>query len=208
MKNPILKRVVLTSTVGLGLFWAGFSLSDTVEYRIDGWCLSHQKDAVEWPTTNSAFLQGIPMFFVRAQIPYKGSSDAPSKFGISVSYIKSALSTRQNRIDADGPGRRDCERVPVGNGLVQLEGWDPQWCRVYSDYQYFEAQEDSGPDAAITIRCSTNESVQNCRITDVMPNGWRASIGLPKTHLSEWRVATEAARNFFNETLEDCGVYE
>lgn len=171
-------------------------------YRVDGWCLRFKSSEVEWPHGSPFLHTTTPFFFVRVPIPYDHAG-APSDQGVVVHYWKKNPTERQHRIDESGSFRWGCNVRQADYGLVELFQQDGP-CFSASFSKRFEPETKVGLDAAVSISCSKNTRIKNCTVYDVLPNSWEANIAIPKTSLSDWRVATAAARDFFEEKLQDC----
>lgn len=199
-------RIKLIATLGLGalaLAWASGALTDA-RYRSSNMCLSYPRDTIRyeyWYLGSS----GPPTFFVPVDIPrmnFEGRATGP---GIGVSYLK----------DKSGPytyrNIEGCKGTDAGFGLLAFEPepigerTTPPGCPSVSHGRTHVVKPDDPEAGWITINCASDPTVPGCRMTDKMPNGWKAGITLPRTHLQEWRAASTAARAFFASTLRDCG---
>ncbi|MEE4015810.1 hypothetical protein V1T76_27355 [Roseibium sp. FZY0029] len=173
-------------------------------YRVDDWCLRFKPSEVEWPNDSPFLRKTSPFFFVRAPVPYMGA-EAPSDQGIVVNFWKQSANERDHRIEENGSLRWGCNIRDAQFGLVELYKGEGRCFRANGSKRY-EPKQKTGVDAAVSIACSTDVSVKNCKISDVLPNNWEARIAIPKASLSKWRAATAAARNFFDKKLQDCGT--
>lgn len=191
------------------LTYFGYHLYDYLQgyavYKIDGACLRHKRGEVEWPHAGRIIQGPSPRFFVRAPIPYLGTG-APSDQGFTVYYWKRSLSGRAGRISDGGYLQETCARKDAAYGLVELTSQDQKKCFGSSFHQRFQPKIKTGPDATVIITCSDNPTVRFCKASDLMPNGWEANSAFSKEAFADWRVATAAARKFFNEKMEDCGA--
>lgn len=173
----------------------------TVKYEFDGWCLEYIAEQLPENVTDKTF----PGAFPRFSLPWSINADldiVSSWSSISVCFSKRNELSRPGFVE----GRITCERTPVGNGLVRIEGNGLKTCRVSPSGVRYESQLSDEPNAAVWIDCSDAPKVTTCRLHDLQPNGWESDIFLPKEELVNWEHATSLARTFFQDHLSDCGV--
>lgn len=192
------------------LYFAAKTHADQIEYDVDGWCLAHDRgDILPWPD-NPLARGRIPIFRAPSDFPLLGAKVPTGETGLLVSYTKRHAYSRERAAASDGgPGRRGCSRLDLGNGLSQLVGEGEPECSVQSTYDWQHDQyEPTVRDevfGAVQISCGRSEAVLACRMTDILPNGWKATITLPKEYLADWQMAARVAQVFFEENLIDCG---
>lgn len=203
-------RAAISIAVVASLCFATKTHADQIRYKVDGWCLAHNRgDIAPWPE-NPLARGRIPLFRAPSGFELLGAEVPEGETGLLVSYSKRHAYSRARAAASDGgPGRRGCSRHPVGNGLLQLVGDGVPECSVQSTYEWqndqYEPAVRDDVFGAVQISCGRSQAVLACRMTDILPNGWKATITLPKEHLAEWKMAARVAQNFFEENLTDCG---
>lgn len=176
----------------------------TVVYRGDDWCLSYQRDDVSLATENPAANRLLPFFLVPSDVPTTSILDGPDATGWTVRYSK------RNSSGFLRNGDESCGMPDPGNGLVQFpsrtNGDDsrPATCPGLTSADLLLPEASDPLATRVQITCSVNAEVPNCRMVDLMPNGWQAEIFLPKPNVARWRDSSADARAFFGARLTDC----
>lgn len=178
------------------------------EFRIDGWCLRHSGEDLEfWPHPNRP--RGIPDFRVPSHFPLPAINRDPGETGLIVSYTKRPTYSRRSEHVGGGPGRAGCERLPPVDGLSRLTGEGLPNCSVRESREWhsdrFEPAEPFDVLEGVFVRCSRSESARSCHLTGLLANGWEATVVLPMSHRHEWQYTARAARDYFETYLSDCG---
>jgi hypothetical protein len=184
--------------------YAGYQLYDYRQgyatYKIDGWCLKHKRDEVEFPKGNFFAARGIPMFWVPG-----ASFDGPAEKSVVVSFKKYNLAARQSLIQNGVSLHNQCAVVPYNFGLVERVDHGGEKCTVSAFHRRFEPAQDFQKNPAVSITCGTDSKVLNCSIFSYMANGWLARISIPKENLETWREVVKLTENFFSKNFIDCG---
>jgi hypothetical protein len=199
--------IALVSVVILAGFAALSGKANSArEFRIDGWCLKHTGEDLEfYPDPNRP--SGIPDFRIPFDLRLPDFSATADETGLVVTYTKRPTYSWKDA--SPDPLRMGCDRVPLGNGLSQLTGEGLPNCRASKANSYwFEPTEPFGLLKGVFVRCGRHPRYVNCEVTGLLPKDWEweAQITLPKAHLDDWQNAARAARNYFNTYLSDCGV--
>lgn len=200
------RRIGLLAALGfaaLAIAWASGVLSDPT-YRTNRYCLSYPRDAIRYEFRRYG-TRGNPLFLVPSTIPKLNFRNIETAKGLGVSYTKDGYGTFTYR-DIEG-----CTATDTGFGLLAYDieprgaARTPFGCPDGAHHHVYEVKPDDPEAGRIRITCAPEPAVPGCVMTDAMPNGWEASISLPRTHLANWREASTAARAFFASTLRDCG---
>lgn len=176
----------------------------SVVYRGDGWCLAYDRDEVTLATDNPAANRLVPFFLVPSDVPTSSILDEPDAIGWTVRYTKSNQSAFLRT------GDESCGAPEPGSSLVRFPpetyGDDsrPATCSGLSSAELLLPEASDALATRVRITCSVETRVPNCRMVDLMPNGWQAEISLPKTHVARWRDASVDARAYFDAHLADC----
>lgn len=210
MAKKFLIFCVLLSFAILALYFTRSPIFGVVVHRVDGWCLSYEEGTVVHATKNRMAQGKIPNFLIPADFPRLSIKADPGETGLVATYTNRHGYSRERAINnGAGPGLRGCTRVPLNNGLSQIVGEGLPECSVRSTHDWhhdrFEPTVRDELHGAIQISCARNDAVLGCRMTDILANGWKVTVSLPKNSLDEWQVAARAAESFFENKLTDCG---
>ncbi|MBO9418636.1 hypothetical protein J7481_03935 [Labrenzia sp. R4_2] len=181
-------------------YWKGYAY-----YRYGDVCLKHKRGDVEFPKGNYFAARTNPRFWVSFSDAQPRHSEGDRELGLTVHYSKFQPSARQDLINFGGRTRRFCEAVPYRFGLTERVEAGDKRCLVPTSIRMFHSTAVHGPYSAVTVSCSTNPEVKKCRVQSYRPNGWASNISLSKTHVESWKAAVDAAENFFDNELIDCG---
>jgi hypothetical protein len=179
---------------------------ETVVYRGDGWCLSHDRDDVTLATDNPAANRPAPFFQIPSDVPTSSVLDGPDATGWTVRYTKKRRGVFSRNQD------ESCGTPDPGSGLVRFSprtrgDISRQYDCPRLSYAELLLPKASDPlSTHVQITCSVETRVPNCRMVYIMPNGWQAEISLPKPHVARWRDASADARAFFDAKLTDCST--
>lgn len=88
MKTAHLRIAAVLAATAVGGFAIAQALNDTLEYRVDGWCLSHERGAVERFPKNSRVSGAIPNFRTPSDFPLLSTAAEPGATGLVVSFTK------------------------------------------------------------------------------------------------------------------------
>ncbi len=175
------------------------------EHFVDGWCLAYDAERVTFTTDNAAANLPVPQFLVPSEVPTPDILDASNKTGWGVRYTKWLGSPFSSAADDA------CPSTLLSSGLIFFppkrigaEGRTSA-CPGVSFNAMLEPPLSDPLAGHVRIYCATSANIPNCTMSDRMPNGWEASLALPKSHLVHWRDASEDARAFFDKYLTDCG---
>lgn len=202
------KLTPLRAVVGFFAIWYAWDSVSPKRYTVDGWCLTHDRGAVEL-ASRSAFESAIPIFGV----PYDDSL-APIIMtdggrGLAISYYKQQGQSYQNFQTSTEPWGGsywgECPRTPLENGLSRIERVTSEHCIERSVADRYIPTEKLTGFGSISISCLPDDANVNCRMSAILQNNWMAIISLPKVMLGDWRTVAVRSRDFFSENLRDCG---
>ena len=202
------RRAVVCLLILSGLAMADQAFAQSQEFRIDGWCLRHSGEDLEFlPHPDRP--RGIPDFRMPSHLPLRTVSVDSGATGLIVSYTRRPTYSRSSQLEGGGKGRAGCERLPAEDGLSRLAGEGLPNCSVQETREWhtdwFEPTEPFDALEGIFVRCGRSKHIRNCRLTGLLSNGWEASVRLPLTHRHEWQYAAISARDYFETYLFDCG---
>ncbi|TYC80073.1 hypothetical protein FMN63_02195 [Stappia sp. BW2] len=188
--------------------YTGYHIYDTLQgfavYKFDQSCLKYKRSEVDLPSIHAFASHNIaPKLFVPAPLPY-WRNNGPSDEGIIVQYKKGDIRHREDRLKRDSRTLEGCMTKLAEHGLVELIFEKGSRCSLHSYSKKFESIDTHEPDGAVEIYCSNEPRSLTCRAQDQMPNGWFAYSEFSKESLKDWRIATAAAREFFDSKMIDC----
>ena len=206
MKRTHIRIVAVLTATAVGGFAIAQTQSDSVEYRVDGWCLSHERDAVERYPKNSRVSGAIPSFRAPSDFPLLSTAAEPDATGLVVSFTKKGPRIPSGLLLSEGSYMmRGCGLVPTEFGLSQFVNENAQNCAITKHFDSYEPTVRDDTFWSVRVNCSTNTLVHACRMSLLLPDQWKASISLPKKYLTEWRTAARVAQDYFKNNLDDCG---
>ncbi|MEP1585971.1 MAG: hypothetical protein ABJR46_17010 [Tateyamaria sp.] len=180
-------------------------------YRTGDGCFAHERGSVELVTNNPFANGNNPSFQIPFPLPTIGTGDAETKTGLSVRYTKSSQNYRDHRNRSFKNLPRECVLVPAEAELMLVRLRPTEIPKVKGNIrcrerrhrdEYIPKNLDTSY-GAVHIYCGDRGLA--CRMSNAMENGWKANIMLPKEGLHLWKDAADAADNFFQSKLRDCG---
>ena len=206
------KRFIWTifgTAFAFGAIWTVYDTHQAPRYTVDGWCLTHERGAVEFANPTAAFQSAIPIFRVPYDDPRGSVTVSDGESGLAISYYKQEGQPFENfQSNTESWGGRywgGCPRTPLENGLSRVERVTAENCIERGIAERFIPTEALGGFGSISLDCLPNERIVNCRMSVILPNNWKATISLPKVLIDDWRTVADRSLIFFLENLTDCG---
>jgi hypothetical protein len=208
-KSELWTRALFGTMFAFGAVWIVWDALQAPRYTVDGWCLTHERGAVEFANPTAALQSAIPIFRVPYDDPKRSVTVSESESGLAISYYKlegQPFENFQSSTESWGGSYwGECPRTPLENGLSRIESVVSEHCIEWIEGDTFIPTEKYQGFGQISIYCLPDEANASCRMSVVLQNNWEATVLLRKEQLDDWRTAANRSRDFFLANLTDCG---